>query len=182
MHAAHEFRHERRIGHAVKGLAGHRAGRQAGAAGRGSPALDDRDLLEHHAPRRRIHQERAWTGKATSCKAGITRSRRVNRGAPLLDEFAAARVMLEQITVIEAGPTATCGACLRPARCPPDPSRVSDARSWRNSVRRRASRRASFSGYLRFAYGSADIDILRTAHERMRKELADAWSARTPVP
>jgi UPF0755 protein len=38
-----------------------------------------------------------------------------------------------------------------------------------------------FPDTYRFAFGSADIDILRTAHERMRTELEQAWSARTPV-
>jgi len=125
-----------------------------------------------------------WTGKADQLKAGYYEISTGESGRTLLDEFAAGRVMLEQITVIEGWTYRDLRRLLAGQRGVRQTLHgVSDAalmaRLGAPGVHPEGQ---FFPDTYRFAYGSADIDILRTAHERMGKELADAWSARTPVP
>ncbi|MGH8262264.1 MAG: endolytic transglycosylase MltG [Steroidobacterales bacterium] len=124
-----------------------------------------------------------WTGKADQLKAGYYEILTGESGRTLLDEIAAGRVMLEQITIIEGWTYHDLRRLLAGQRGVRQtlegvPDAALMAKLGASGVHPEGQ---FFPDTYRFAYGSADIDILRTAHERMLKELGDAWNARTPV-
>ena len=124
-----------------------------------------------------------WTGKADQLKAGYYEISTGESGRTLLDEIVAGRVMLEQVTIIEGWTYHDLRRLLAGQRGVRQTlAGVSDAALMAKLGSPGLHPEGQFfPDTYRFAYGSADIDILRTAHERMRTELGDAWSARTPV-
>src|ERR1700752_654364 len=110
-----------------------------------------------------------WTGKADQLKDGYYEISTGESGRTLLDEIAAGRVMLEQITVIEGWAYRDLRRLLAGQRGVRQTLHgVSDAalmaRLGAPGVHPEGQ---FFPDTYRFAYGSADIDVLRTAHERM---------------
>jgi UPF0755 protein len=144
-----------------------------------------RELAAHdwlQAPRVWIWYAR-WTGKADQLKAGFYELTPGETPRSLLDEIVAGRVMLEQITIIEGWTYRDLRKLLRGqlgVRQTLDgkPDEAVMAALGSPGVHPEGQ---FFPDTYRFAYGTADLDVLRVAHERMRAELALAWGERTPV-
>ncbi len=124
-----------------------------------------------------------WTGKADKLKAGYYEIAPGETGRALLDKIVAGRVMLEQLTIIEGWTYRDLRRLL---------SRSAGVRQTLGGVADDAVMAALgspglhpegqfFPDTYRFAHGTADVEILRTAHERLRSELAAAWEGRVPV-
>ncbi|HZF15190.1 MAG TPA: endolytic transglycosylase MltG [Steroidobacteraceae bacterium] len=124
-----------------------------------------------------------WTGKADQLKAGYYELSPGETGRMLLDEIVAGRVMLEQVTVIEGWTYRDLRRLL--ALAPgvrQSLAGVSDDAVMSTLGSPGVHPEGQFfPDTYRFAHGTADLEILRIAHERLRSELAEAWAGRVPV-
>jgi UPF0755 protein len=125
-----------------------------------------------------------WTGKADQLKAGFYELSPGETPRTVLDEIVAGHVLLEQVTVIEGS---TYRDLRRTLAAEPGVRQTLAGQSDAGVMAALGAEGVHPEGQFfpdtyRFAYGTADLEILRIAHERLRTELARAWDERTPVP
>jgi UPF0755 protein len=136
-----------------------------------------------------LHHPRIWTwyarwsGKADHLKAGFYELSPGETARTLLDQIVAGRVMLEQLTIIEGWTYRDLRRLLAGQRGVRQTLNGQDDAAVMAALGSRGVHPEGqfFPDTYRFAYGTADLEILRIAHERMRSELALAWEQRTPV-
>jgi UPF0755 protein len=133
-----------------------------------------------------IDRPRLWTlfgryeGKSTRLRAGEYALEPGLSPAGVLDLLVSDRVVLHSITIVEGWTYAQALAAVRAA---PILRRTLDDATPEQVMAKLGSRGVHPEGQLfpdtyLVARGTSDLDLLRLAHERLQKELADAWTQR----
>ena len=135
-----------------------------------------------------LDRPRTWlrhgirAGLATRIQAGEYRLLPGTTPATLLDQFAAGDVILHALTVPEGWTFRQALSLLQShPRIQVELANLADAEVLeRLGIQRKHPEGLFFPDTYRFARGTSDRALLRQAHERLERELQDAWEKRAP--